>query len=333
MGDIHFASNKDYFVAIAEHLLDWFDCWEYNNESNELILAGDLVQVYINAGLVIEFLYQLIKESRFKKVHIIEGNHDKKLKDNRYQLAYSFLNHEPNVVIYDKATVVNIQDMVVLMLPYYVAQGNQIPMEEYYSSLYKEKEFQRHFDLLVGHFSQKGDLFVGSNGVDNLDKLDVDRICLGHIHTRIAPSKYIGSVYANRVNENAYDRAAWIIGKNFFKEDPLPLFNEFLTVRYPDPLPESKALVPIYTINNCDTDTIAKTLYGNIFIRKVSRDITSSSLVGEGISSGDVASYSIKDLFEEYLNSQETPIDDRIVQLCTSSLEKSTKYVDEQSRN
>lgn len=326
LGDIHFSASKPYFIKVSEDFIKWFDGWDYNNSENELILAGDLVAYAVNGGLVNEFLFRFITASRFKHVHIVTGNHDKKMKDGIQQLAYSFLDHYPNVTIYDELTIATIQGLKVLLMPFYKATGFQKTMKERYSSLYKEKKYQQNFDLLVGHFSDEQVHFASSDTVNNLGKLNVKKICLGHIHKRIDPSRYIGSVYANKVNENATDRAAWIIDRDgAYFEDLLPNFLEFLTVKYPDPLPHSDSLTPVYTITHCSGDKVAKEKYGNIFIKTTLRGIEKSSF-GEEFNSSSILDVKIDEVFKEFLHKQAPPVDRRVAKTCLSLLNNSTNF-------
>jgi len=333
LGDIHFSSSKDYFVKISNDVIDWFAGWKHNNSNNELILVGDLVQTSVNAGLVIEFLYRFVAASRFRCVHILKGNHDEKLKDGVWQLAYSFLYHYPNVKIYTEATIVSIEEKSVLMLPYYMAQKQQQPMAELYSSLYKDKRYQRHFDLVVGHFADESAAFLSTESVSNLDKLDATTICLGHVHTRSSnPSRYIGSLFANRVNENANDRAAWIIDEAGKREELLPVFCEYIHVRYPDHLPRSRALTPIYTISNCASEGVARALYGNIFIRKAVQDLARSDSTLDAseifLAEADTAA-----VFTEFMKSLQPPIDRRVATICVPLVKNTTKSTDGSNRN
>jgi UDP-2,3-diacylglucosamine pyrophosphatase LpxH len=328
LGDIHFSASKPYFIKVANDIISWFIAWKHNNEENELILAGDLVAYAINGGLIAEFLFRFIMGSKFKHIHIVVGNHDKKMKDGLQQLAYSFLSHLPNVTIYETLTEATIQGMDVLMMPYYKATGFQKSMQDKYSSLYLEKRYQKHYDLLVGHFSTPAAHFTSSDTIFNLERLDVDHICLGHIHQRIDSKIYIGSVYANKVNENATDRAAWLISKEGRSEDLLPNFLEFLTVKYPDPLPLSGALTPVYTITNCSGEKVAREEYGDIFIKATLKNVVGKSSFGEDLNSSDILDIKIPEIFKEFLQRQNPPLDRRVAKTCLSLLENSTNSID-----
>ena len=100
LGDIHFNSSKDYMMKTCERFLDWYKTWNLNVPQNTLILAGDLVHSAVNGGIVIHFLEEFASNSRFKEVHIVVGNHDKKKVDGINQLAYEFFLQKKNFKIY-----------------------------------------------------------------------------------------------------------------------------------------------------------------------------------------------------------------------------------------
>jgi DNA repair exonuclease SbcCD nuclease subunit len=293
-----------------------------NNSNNTLILAGDLVHSAVNGGIVVHFLEEFALNSRFDKVLIVVGNHDKKKVDGINQLAYDFYRKKSNFVIYDSAEVAFVENKKILMLPYFVGlSATGKTMSEYYSNI--TDYFDNDNDLIVGHFSGDDCSFFGSSDiVYNLSSLN-GKICLGHIHTRnVNPNRYIGSVFAGRKNENDYSRSAWILDGEKFYEYPLPIFNEFLYVTYPDELPKSIADVPIYTILNCTSEELAHERYGDIYIRKVTKDLVEkSSLRKEDIESqiDSIKNFNLKELFLEFLSTQD--FNAQIAQECIDALD------------
>jgi calcineurin-like phosphoesterase family protein len=331
LGDIHFSSSKDYFVATAEAFLAWFKTWDKNNEDNELLLLGDLVHSSVNGGVVVEFVERLWIYSQFNRIHIIPGNHDVKRRDGLDQLAYEFLRHKDDVTIYDRITSVEIQGMNVLMMPHYIPLPGEPPMLEYYSRAHEL--FPDEYDLVVGHFMEESLAFGTSDAVFNLGKLNASHICLGHLHTRSNPEIYVGSVYPNRTNENDSSRAAILFeaGRRF--EEPLPVFCEFLTVQHPEPLPETKALVPIYTITNVASEKLAKLRYGDIFIRKVVQGMSIPGKSEMTLGRSEFAqALNVSELFNGFMRAQEPPMERRVASICLSSL-KDTTNLEYGSRN
>lgn len=330
LGDIHFSSKKDYLIETCERFLDWFKNWSNNNEKNTLILAGDLVETHVNGGIVIDFLERFSNYCNFKEIHIVVGNHCKKKIEGDYQLAYEFYKRKPKFHIYEKATEVNIEGLNCLLLPYYWGTNEyDLTMVEYYSNIYKNKAFSNKYDLVVGHFSGEDVSFSGSvDCVKNLDKIKTKKLCLGHIHTRSTnPDRYIGSIFASRKNENDNTRAAWYYDGKSWKEEKLPVFNEFLTVTYPEELPKSEALVPIYTVLSCGNEKIAKQKYGNIFIRKVTSENIDISIRKRGNSTEfeSLKTMDVNELFQDFIKVQDPPLSSEVKEKCEEVLNKYLK--------
>ena len=277
LGDIHFRDDTEHFKKISEAFLDWYKNWNYNSENNDLILLGDLVETAILSGQVVDYLYRFMSYSKFKSIHICVGNHDKKKINGFTQLSYDFYKNNEKICFYEELTETEISGHKVLILPYYLGINKYgMTMHDYYSDIPYNKNLKfDSYDLVVGHFCGSDAIFPGSTDyVDNLEQINTKHLILGHIHTRyISKERYIGSVFACKKSENDYSRSAIIIDDaNNRTEEPLPLFNEFLTVYYPEDLPESKAIVPIYTVLNCSSESLATQRYGDIFIRRVTTD-------------------------------------------------------------
>ena len=325
LGDLHLRSDKDYFIQICKDFLKWFKNWKYNTEENYLILAGDLTDSSTPGGLTISFLEELYNSSRFKEIHICKGNHEEKLVNSLPQLSYEFLTLKPNVFIYREAQEVTIDSQKVLMLPYFVGVNEKKQtMKDYYSSIYMDRHFKNDYDLVVGHFSGDDIPFLQNIGVSNLDKLS-GKVCLGHIHTRnVSPERYIGSIFAGKVSENDNTRAAWIFDHGKCLEDPLPLFNEFLRVDYPKTLPRSNALVPVYTVFNCSSETVARDLYGDIFIRKtiLGLEETSNSEFSFTRDAESVKKMDLRALLDVFIGEQKPPLSNKIQEDCRDLLER-----------
>lgn len=325
LGDIHFNASKDYFRATCEAFLEWFKTWEMNTPSNYLVLAGDVVQDSINGGIVVRYLEMFYQYSNFKEIHIVVGNHDLKKVNNISQLAYDFYREKPNFFIHDKATELLVGTKKFLMLPYFTGlNADGLSMSELYSSIASNPTFSNDYDAVVGHFCGEDTSFPGSTDcVKNLDKLS-GRVCLGHIHTRFTnPGRYIGSVYAGNKTENDETRAVWILKDDgAWYEEKLPIFNEFVTVTYPEALPASKARVPIYTILNCASENNAIHHYGNIFIRRTTlsdKDIRSSKKANDAQDIANIRNLSTKQLFREFITSQ--AFSDSVIKKCEALLE------------
>lgn len=273
LGDIHFRDDRKYWRDVCEAFLLWFRGWSKNDPSNDLILAGDLVETSVLSGTVVDYLAKLLDYSRFRSVHICVGNHDRKKINNRDQLAYEFYRNRKDVSVYDEPAETDIGPFHVLFLPYYLGVDyDGLSMHDKYSRLAEDPHFSNRYDLAVGHFAGEECAFPGNvDYAENLGSIGARHFVLGHIHTRSAnPERYLGSVFANRRSENDPTRCAVLIREDGSREDEtLPVFSEFLNVRYPDPLPPSDAAVPIYTVANCSSEQLVAMKYGDIAVRAV----------------------------------------------------------------
>lgn len=331
LGDIHFNSSKDYYRDICEAFLNWYRDWKHNKSTNTLILAGDLVESAANAGVVIDWLTRLLDYSCFNHIYVCAGNHDKKIISGIPQLAYEFYKSRDNVTVLETIARINIEGAEVLFLPYYSGvNASGLSMHDFYSNLYKTDEYSKRFDFVVGHVGGPDALFEGSNDcIDNLDKLNTGRLCFGHIHTRSSnPRRYLGSVYACKKNENDNTRAAWLYDPitRCWSEDRLPIFSEYLTVSYPEELPITDAIVPIYTILNCTSIELAKKEYGDIRIRKA---VSTPYEIAESSDStatpaSSTRSMSLQDLFRDFVASQSPPLDETVLKKCEALLAASS---------
>lgn len=329
LGDIHLRDDKPYYVKTCEAFLDWFEHWELNNPHNSLILTGDLVEKNLLTGKVAMYLERLISTSRFNMIYICVGNHDIKNIQGETQLAYAFFKLKSNVKVYEEATEVTIEGHDVLMMPHFNGTNKLgMTMNDYYSSLYQNKGFKCNYELLVGHFSLGDQIFDSSSDhITDIDKLNARKLCLGHIHTRgINPEHYIGSVFAGKKGENDYTRSAWVFDGKSWTEERLPVFNEFLQVTYPNELPKSNAMIPIYTVLNCASEAVAKDFYGDIDIRKTTLDLLDSS-AGKNSEDFDERVNSIRgmnmmDAFTRFLETQNINISENGREECLAILKK-----------
>lgn len=317
LGDLHLSSRKPYILKACQEFLEWFRNWEKNREGNNLILAGDLVDSHINGGTVIDLLEKLIDYSKFDDIYVCVGNHDKKKADGYDQLAYEFYRNKPNVHVYEKAEEVIIEKKKVLFLPYFLGKNeNGRTMNEEYH----HKHYRKTYDLIVGHFCAKDSSFSGSvDCVEDLENLKAKKVCLGHIHTRsIDPNKYIGSVYAGRKNENDKTRSAWYLENDEWKEERLPIFTEFITLSYPEDLPKTNAIVPVYTILNCKDVATAKQKYGDIYLRRTTIDAVDIGYKKKELDFEfeNIRNIDVKKLFEDFVKSFDVPLSREVEAEC-----------------
>lgn len=326
LGDVHFRSDKPYWRKACEEFLEWFRTWKENNKDNALILLGDLVDTSVNGGTVIEYLERFYNYSNFKEIHICVGNHDVKKINGETQLAYEFYLRKPNVFIYKESTEVKIGDKKALFCPYYLGQDkNGLTMSEKYSHISTNKKlFSNDYDFVVGHMCGEDCSYPGAiDCISNLDDVS-GRVILGHIHSRFTnPRRYIGSVFAEKKNENDSSRCYFYLEGDTWGEVKLPVFNEFINVSYPNELPNTDAIVPIYTILNCKDEKTARELYGDIYIRKVTINATESiknKLFEDQSDFNSIKNFDIMDLFEEYILLKKDTLQRESIEECRKAL-------------
>ena len=326
LGDIHFRDDHPYFMEVCENFLEWYSSWERNNSNNSLILTGDLVESALLSGRVADYLERFIGASKFKSIHICCGNHDQRKYHNTDQLAYEFYRNKKNVYIYQRATETNIEGLSVLFLPFYFGLNEKgKSMVEYYNNIPNDPTFSNDYDLVVGHFSG-GDMDFGgsSDCVSKISEIKTKKLILGHIHTRlVTPEVYIGSVFACKKNENDNTRCSFIYEDGLWKQETLPKFLEFLSVLYPNALPKSNALTPVYTILNCNSEEVALQRYGFINIKRVTLDLvenTASKKTDMERQFSSVKELNISELLASFFKSQDPPYDLDIEEECVNLL-------------
>lgn len=321
IGDIHFSSSKSWSNKVCNAFLDWYKNWKYNSEDNYVVFLGDIVDSATNGGEVISYLERLYNYSKFKEIHIVVGNHDKKKIDNKDQLAYEFYKEKSNVFIYEVATETTINNHKCLMLPYYIGVNeNNLSMSEYYSNLDKYYK-PNDFDFICGHFGNERVAF-GGDCIKNLDYFHCKKI-LGHIHTRYCDRQsYCGSVFACNKTENDESRCTFILNSyGEWLEESLPQFNEFITFTYGQRLPRSSSQYPIYTILNCSNEELARKKYGDILIRKV---VSSSNELNDTVNIDreidDIKHFNTQTLFDEFIKHIDSKFSNEVISKCREYL-------------
>lgn len=329
LGDLHLRDDKPYWRATCEAFLEWYRNWPTNCKGNDLILTGDLVETPVLSGTVVDYLEKLVEWSNFDSIHICVGNHDRKKMNGHEQIAYKFYNNKKKVHLYDEIASIDISGKSVLMLPYFLGtNSHKQTMHDFYSSIWNDKKFNKRYDLVVGHLCGSDCIFPGdTNYVDNLEKINADHVILGHVHTRSVNSKrYIGSIFANKKSENDKTRAAVIIrDDNSRYEEKLPVFNEFIAINYPNELPKTDAIVPIYSVLSCASETVARVKYGDIFIRRTTPDISDyipKRNVQLDMRLDSVQEMDVHEMFKSFCKNQTPPFSNLIEEDCFKMLAK-----------
>ena len=202
VGDMHLNSNNEIKYKQTKMFMEWFKNQDFNDKNNSVLFLGDLIE-FNSSYEAIGYMDNWFNELKFKKILIIEGNHDKTPYDNIMNCFKS----NKRIQFFSQPTVYDDEDLNLkyLFLPHYDCEGtNYVDMYKRYSNLYKEEEFNQTFDYGFGHITDETQNF-GNGEFCDTSKLNVDKWLLGHIHNGNFQDKkghYLGSVIKNSSAEN-----------------------------------------------------------------------------------------------------------------------------------
>lgn len=284
-GDVHFSSINNWNFQAGERFIEWFEKTDFGNKDEiEMFFAGDISERDVNPGNVVDQMWRLfsLASSKAKSVHVVCGNHDKKLYHDIEQHSLKFLSRLPNVFVYEKETeLVTDNGCKVLILPWQAKSAEGITLHDYYNNLldtYKDKKF----DIVVGHWNIKetsGPAWT-QDGVD-ISKINANCFAIGHIHLRLR-DEYLGSVFPNSIAEqnDSYPRGYKVYenGKESFER--IPCFLRYVTLKLGEELPEQKpGCAYAYIITECNTEVEAREKYPDVNIKGIERAPT--RIIGE----------------------------------------------------
>lgn len=269
-GDVHLSCLNPWNYAIGEKIINWFSSrFSKEDKSNYAIFAGDITEKDVNPGDVIDQLDALMYfcTEHFKKVYIVMGNHDLKLYKGRVQHSLKFLKRKYCVEIIETVQDIELEGNIIRCCPFLRVEGQTV--EDYYSNF--EWGGWPQAKVTVGHWNIIDPAAKMGGGVD-VSKMKTDYFALGHIHTRISPV-YMGSIAPNNISEYTPNqkRVFKILSPDgSFTEEEIPHFVEYLTIQYPNPVPESNTdTVKIYTVDNCKSVQEAKAFYSDYFVKSI----------------------------------------------------------------
>jgi len=275
LGDLHLSDSRPWSWDVSNRIVDFITNHPLNNKNNTLILLGDLTEDAFLSGQMFFLLMRLFLNLRFKSIYVLIGNHDiKRNKQGQLTCSLNFLQHDlfnKNVTLIYQPSFFESENMAILALPFIFPQ-----FAEGWSSVKDYEKMQgskldKEYDLIVGHF-QDTSVKLPSESVD-IEYLKTKFYALGHIHDKNHP-RYVGSIVPNSIEGSGLPRyiRTYIKDKETLIE--IPKIMDYYTVTFPDPLPKVESQVPVWTILNCQDESIAKTHYGDIYIRKCINNIS-----------------------------------------------------------
>lgn len=243
ISDLHIKSKEPFYGAIKQflnHLADTFP-------NDEVIQLGDLFDTSTIHANVLSEVIGILK--RFKKIHIISGNHDQSRRSGNILKPF---NHYENVMIYEEKTEVEIEGHKCLMLPYIHNAKEE----------YEKIEWKGNF--MFGHFTNEEDAF-GNDGV-NTDKIKAYQM-FGHTHTNhiISKTKVVVGVQIPTRNLEISNSYYEITEDSIINELCPPDYFEYQTIEY-GKFPENKN--NILNIINCPSMQSVWEMYKDYHVRR-----------------------------------------------------------------
>jgi hypothetical protein len=331
LGDLHLSASRPWRLPAGEAFLDWFEAMPVEPDS-VFIGMGDYSDDAVNPGEVVKQLerFGTIVQSKFKQSYLLVGNHDLKLYKGQPHLAFEFLGSKKNIqILREPSEILHIEGIKILSLPHYNYRLDIPPMNIHYANLPPDIKDQ-HYDMLIGHFADASSDEVYAHLID-LRYLNVDLVCLGDIHVRYS-EHYIGSVMACKISENEtpLPRSIWKVrmGDNGITKDEilLPVFLDFRTIEYPNPLPDVSTTT-VWTVVGAENETIAKQLYRGAHIRGVVTT-TARKVNGVTVSSDDFVVEDPVKVFNDLMKEVKTPYGRPVVKLVRDLLKPPVITVD-----
>ena len=244
VGDLHLKEKEPYRQQVI-NMLDYIFSSAYNNNETSVIFLGDLIEkISATPELIQVYIDLFLNKSNFKKIFILQGNHDTALiksTDEKMSKSTILSVFKPlkNVQVIEKYVDHESTDdlpLNCLFLPHYDHEGtDSLPMTELYSSL----RFDKEFDYCFHHVEDETMHF--SNEYCNLSSLKVKNYLSGHIHTETITSKgrYLGAPVFNSVTEKGKTPYIALIDTDTKKYEliKVPIYIQYESVIYPEKVP------------------------------------------------------------------------------------------------
>ena len=315
-GDLHLDLSRPWGLKVSEETVKFIINHPSNTKGNVFVFLGDLTEKSTATGLIYSLLMELFSGLNVDEAIVLLGNHDGKLEnDGTVNILYDFLTHDltkkihPKIKVITEPMVLDLQGVHSLFLPHIFPDGKRSLKD--YEDLPVEIANQE-YDVIFGHFMDTTRPPMG--GVINIEYLKTEYHCFGHDHS---PSDhYQGSLVANSVAEAGQKKQiqTFFMKNGKVHRDIEIIKNpicDYYSVKFPEPLPDTTAIVPIWTIYNCKSESVAINHYGDIFIRNcvydLSLDKEALEAFGESISNKSTYKVSILELFEEFIKGHKYP--------------------------
>ncbi|QQV89676.1 recombination endonuclease subunit [Proteus phage SJ_PmiM] len=212
MGDLHYGVAKDdpWIQDIQRDSVKQVIEICKLNGITEIIQFGDWFDVRkAITHVTMEFSRENVNE--FKKaginLHVIIGNHDLHFKNKIHPNSVSeLLSKHSNVTIYDKPTTVEIEGVLIDLIPWMCEENTKEILDHIKSSNAK---------ICIGHWELNGFYFykgMKSHGLEPDFLKKYDKVYSGHFHTISEAGNvlYIGTPYSITAGDEDDPRGVWL---------------------------------------------------------------------------------------------------------------------------
>lgn len=286
VGDLHLQSLRPWSIETGRRVVRDLIESPLNNKNNVLILLGDLTELAVLDGEVFALLMELFCNLNYKQVYVLRGNHDGKVVDGRVVATFDFIKERPGLftspvtIVEEPRILSSIEGLKCMFLPHLFGETPEHNLD-IYEKRFPAAELEKDVDVIFGHFTNQMRSEPGRkyNVQWMVDRWPEAKWCFGHNHNP-GPG-YQGSHIPNTISEANKDRQVRTYEKVGAEvvETILPATRilDYYNVRFPEALPAVDAEIPVWTIYECEDEAVARSVYGNIYIRRCIYDLALDS--------------------------------------------------------
>lgn len=243
IGDLHLTDKDPYWLEISKYRVKSIIDSVYNNDTNTLILLGDLLDKALINSEIVDLLLYLFENLKYKNIYIIHGNHTyyyHKERDIDISTIKILKNRFDNIkIIENKEEAFTIEGIKFLGLPHLksrMIEGKT--MKQYYEDLPEDIK-KDYYDFIVGHIADKTNTTFGH--FSDISYLNYGKIVLGHIHIKNGNS--LGSYDINSRTEKEKDSYIGIIDieSKEYSEEKLERITDYFSITYDISLEDLKS--------------------------------------------------------------------------------------------
>lgn len=244
VGDLHLKEQEPYYSQ-TRMFLDWLGESELNTENNDLLLLGDLCDVNATPELLGVYVDYFVNKFKFKKITILQGNHD----CSSMSTILSVFEPLRNIEIITDYTTEKLHNMNLLYLPYYHHEGtSKKSMVDLYSTI----EDTNIYKYAFGHIEDDTQHF--STKYPSTNHFKVENWMNGHIHTSDIQKggHYLGSPVLCSYTESG--KKPYIASIDYdtteYELIEVPKFLEYYDVSYPNDLPKINTPLALFWVKD-----------------------------------------------------------------------------------